>query len=113
MSATQLAALRFFALLCLLPGIAGLIVAAMISSHYADTLPRQPDPAQMRIIPRGIEGMVVYQTPAENRRLNWMEYGSIGIFSAGLVLGLVYLEKWGSAQARAAEDENVLAGHSA
>ena len=39
MKAARLAALKFFALLFLLPGLAGLIVSAIISTQYLDTLP--------------------------------------------------------------------------
>ncbi len=108
MKSKQLATLKFFALLFLLPGLAGLVVSAMISTHYVDTLPRWPVEAQGRVVARGIHGITVYQTPQEDRRLTLMEFSSVGIFSVGLVLGLVYLEKWGSAQAKAAEDENAL-----
>ena len=106
MKSVRLAALKFFALLFLLPGLAGLIVSAMISTHYLDTMPRWPAPAQQRIVPRGIHGTTVYQTVAENRELNAIEYSSVGVFVIGLVVGVTYLEKWGSAQSRAAEEES-------
>ena len=105
MKSARLATLKFFALLFLLPGLAGLIVSAMVSTHYLDTLPRYPVLEQNRVIPRGIDGITVYQTPQEDRKLNVMEYSSVGVFVVGLVLGLVYLEKWGSAQARASEED--------
>jgi hypothetical protein len=41
---------------------------------------------------------VVYQTPEEDRRLNLMEYSSVGIFLVGLGLSIVYLERWGRAR---------------
>jgi hypothetical protein len=109
MKAAQLKTLRFFALLFILPGLAGLIVSAMISTHYLDTMPRWPDVAEMRIIPRGIHGIVVYQTVEEDRNLSLIEDSSVAVFVIGLGLGLVYLEKWGSAQSRANEEENELA----
>lgn len=102
----RLAALKFFALLFLLPGLAGLIISAMISTHYLDTMPRQPVPEQNRIVPRGIHGITVYQTPEENRDLNVIEYTSVGVFLTGLVIGAIYLEKWGSMQSRAGEEES-------
>jgi hypothetical protein len=105
MNTSQLASLRIFSLLFLLPGLAGLIFSAMISTHYLDTLPRWPAPEEMRMTPRSIHGVVVYQTEAEDRRLNLTEYTSVGIFVIGMVLGVVYLEKWGSARVRSAEDE--------
>lgn len=105
----RLAALRFFALLFLLPGLAGLIVSAMISTHYLDTMPKRAVLEQHRIVPRGIHGTTVYQTPKENRELNVIEYTSVGIFLTGLVIGLIYMEKWGSMQSRAGEEESELA----
>ena len=104
----KLAALKFFALLFLLPGLAGLIISAMISTHYLDTMPKWPVPEQYRIVPRGIHGTTIYQTPEENRNLNVIEYTSVGIFVTGFVIGLIYLEKWGSLQSRAGEEESEL-----
>ena len=106
MTNARLALLRFFALLFLLPGIAGLIGSAVVSTHYLDSLPRLPDPAANRVFPRGINGTVIYQTEQEDQRLSRMEHWSIGVFGVGLVLGLIYLEKWGSAHASAAGDED-------
>lgn len=111
MKAVQLAALRFFALLFLLPGLAGLIVSAAISTHYADTLPRSPAPEQLRIIPRSIAGVIVYQTVEENRDLNLIEGVSVGVFIFGLALSVVYLEKWGSAQQPFGEEEGQIVEH--
>jgi len=105
----RLAALKFFALLFLLPGLAGLIVSAMISTHYLNTMPTRPVMEQYRFVPRGIHGITIYQTPEENRNLNVIEYTSVGIFLTGFVIGLVYLEKWGSMQSRAGEEESGLA----
>jgi hypothetical protein len=106
MKNAQLATLKFFSLLFLLPGLAGLIISAMISTHYADTLPRVPVPQQMRITPRNIHGIIVYQTVDEDRRLSFMEYSSVGVFVIGLGLSLVYFEKWGTAQALGAEQDD-------
>lgn len=109
MKTAQLVALRFFALLFLLPGLGGLIVSAMVSMHYLDTMPRTPALEQGRIVPREIHGTVVYQTPLENRKLNLIEYSSVGVFVIGLGLGLVYLEKWGSLQVRERAEDSELA----
>jgi len=109
MKTGQIAALRSLSLLFLLPGLAGLLVSAMISTHYLDTLPQSPAPDEMRMTPRGIHGMVVYQTAEEDQRLSLIEDSSIGVFLVGLGLGLVYLEKWGSARALAAEYDDELA----
>ena len=100
--------LKFFALLFLWPGLAGLIVSAMISTHYLDTMPRWPVPEEYRTVPRGIHGTTVYQTPVENRKLNLVENSSVGVFLFGLALGVVYLEKWGSLQARDEGEESEL-----
>lgn len=111
MRAAQLAALRFFALLFILPGLAGLIVSAMISTHYLEVMPRGPVLTEGRVVPREIHGIVVYQTPQEDHKLSLIEYSSVGIFVIGLGLGLVYLEKWGSMQARYGEEDGELLEH--
>jgi hypothetical protein len=109
MTTARLTTLKFFALLFLLPGLAGLIVSAMISTHYLDTMPRWPAPEVNRVVPRGIHGTTVYQTPAEDRDLNLIEGASVGVFLVGLVLGVVYLEQWGALQSRMAQAESELA----
>ena len=108
MKSARLATLKFVTLLFLLPGLAGLIVSAMISTHYLYTLPRFPVPEQDRVVPRGIHGITVYQTPQEDRELNLMEFSSVGVFVVGLGLSVVYLEKWGSAQVRPGEEDEHL-----
>ena len=55
--------------------------------------------------PRNIHGVVVYQTDKEDRNLDLIEYSSVGVFLAGLGLGLTYLEKWGARQMRETEDQ--------
>jgi hypothetical protein len=97
-----------FALALILPGLAGLIVSAMISVHYLDTMPKWPSPRELRTVPRNIHGSVVYQTAEEDRKLNLIEYSSVGVFVVGLGLGLVYLEMWGARQAREADEEDRL-----
>jgi hypothetical protein len=92
----------------LLPGLAGLIISAMFSVHYLDTMPKWPSPQELRTVPRNIHGTVVYQTAKEDRELNLMEYSSVGVFLVGLGLGLVYLEKWGARQARVVEEDEAL-----
>jgi len=105
MTSAQLARLKTFALTLILPGLAGLIVSAMFSVHYLDTMPKWPVPKELRTVPRNIHGIVVYQTAEEDRRLNLMEFSSVGVFLAGLALGLLYLEKWGARLSRRAEEE--------
>lgn len=104
----QLGVLRIFALLFLLPGLAGLVLSAWVSTTYLEKLPRIPEPAEYRMVPRDIHGVVVYQTAAEDRRLSLMEDTSVGIFVVGLALGLVYMRKWGIAQALTGADEDDL-----
>jgi hypothetical protein len=108
MKSEKLATLRFISLLFLLPGLAGLILSAMISTHYLEILPQWPTPQEMRMTPRSIHGIVVYQTEEEDHRLSLIENSSVGIFVIGLGLGLVYMEKWGSQRTREAEEENDL-----
>jgi hypothetical protein len=95
-SRVNLTALKFFALLFLLPGLGGLIFSAMVSTDYLENLPRSPAPIEQRMTPRNVHGTVVYQTVQEDERLSVMEYTSVSIFLAGLLLGIVYLEKWSS-----------------
>jgi hypothetical protein len=106
MKAAGLATLKFFALLFLLPGVAGLIAAAIISTYYLDIMPTSPAPEVNRVVPRGIHGTTVYQTPAEDRDLNVIEYSSVGVFLLGFALGVVYLEQWGAIQSNLAEEES-------
>lgn len=108
MSTRQLATLKAMASTLMLSGLAGLLVSAMISVHYLDTMPRLPSPQQQRFIPRNIHGAVVYQTEAEARRLNLIEYSSAGAFVAGLGLGLTYLENRGARPVCRGEQEDEL-----
>jgi hypothetical protein len=94
------------ALLLLLPGLAGLLYSANISSQYLVQLPRTPVPEEMRVTPQIIHGFVVYGTDEERRRLTLVEYGSTGIFVLGMCVGLVYMQQWGVAYAESAEDED-------
>lgn len=111
MKPAQLATLRFFALLFILPGLAGLVASAWISTQYLQAMPRGPVQAENRVVPREIHGIVVYQTTEENKKLSMVEYTSVGVFVVGLMLGLVYLEKWGATQARYGEEEDNFAEH--
>jgi len=108
MKASQLASLRFFSLLFLIPGLGGLILAAVVSTGYLDTLPRVPVSEEMRLVPRTIHGIVVYQTKEENRRLALLEDGAVGVFVIGLILGVIYLEKWGAERMLIAEKEGLI-----
>jgi hypothetical protein len=97
-SRINLNVLKFFALLFLLPGLGGLIFSAMVSTDYLENLPRSPAPSEQRMTPRNVHGTVVYQTIQEDERLSVMEYTSVSVFLVGLLLGIVYLEKWSSAR---------------
>jgi hypothetical protein len=105
MDSRQLGTLRFVSLLFLFPGLAGLLVAASFSTYYQQTLPRGPIPSEMRMTPRSINGVVVYQTAEEDRKLSEMEYFSVGVFVAGLGVGVVYLRQWGIRAAISAEED--------
>ena len=105
MKAVRLATLKFFALLFLLFGLAGLIASAAISTHYLVVMPQKPVPEELRVVPRSIHGVTVYQTVKEDRLLRTWEYSSVGIFLVGVVLSVIYLEKWGSMQVPAGEEE--------
>jgi hypothetical protein len=98
MSRVNLTVLKFFALLFLLPGLGGLVFSAMVSTDYLENLPRFPAPAEQRLTPRNVHGVVVYQTVQEDERLSAMEYTSVSVFLVGLLLGIVYLEKWSTAR---------------
>jgi hypothetical protein len=105
MNTHQAGNLRLLALLFLLPGLAGLIVSAAMSTYYLQSLPAKPMPIAMRMTPRNIHGTIVYQTKREDEMLTAMEYTSIGVFLVGLSLGLVHMRKWGIAHAISAEVE--------
>ena len=110
MKASRLATFRFLALLFLLPGLGGLVVSAVISTAYLDSLPRSPVAEELRVVPRNIHGVVVYQTWEENSRLTIMECSSVGVFLIGLSLGIVYLGRWGSEDSKELDlDEDDLA----
>jgi hypothetical protein len=97
-SRINLTVLKFFALLFLLPGLGGLVFSAMVSTDYLENLPRFPSPAEQRMTPRNVHGVVVYQTVQEDQRLSVMEYSSVSVFLVGLLAGIIYLEKWSSAR---------------
>jgi hypothetical protein len=104
MNSPRLAKLKMFSLVFMLPGLAGLIISAMLSVHYLDSMPRWPSPEELRTVPRNIHGVVVYQTREEDRTLDVMEFSSVGVFLVGLALGVVYLEKWGALRMSEEED---------
>ena len=98
MKRANLAILKFLALLFLLPGLGGLVFSAMVSTDYLENLPKAPAPTEQRMTPRNVHGVVIYQTAKEDQRLSIMEYTSVSVFLLGLLLGIVYLEKWSSSR---------------
>jgi hypothetical protein len=105
MKHTKLSVLKFFALLFLLPGLGGLVFSATVSTDYLENLPKSPAPSEQRMTPRNVHGTVIYQTVQEDQRLSAMEYGSVSVFLVGLLLGIVYLEKWSSSRMSEAESD--------
>ena len=103
MKLSRLRSLKFFALLFMLPGLAGLIISAMVSTDYVENLPKFPNVVDHRVTPRNVHGTVIYQTAAEDQRLSVMEYSSVSVFLVGLVLGVVYLENWGKGRKNQSE----------
>ena len=85
------------------------MLSAIISTRYLNTLPRYPDPDNLRMNPRDINGYTVYQSDQEDRFLDIVEYSSVGIFLIGVSTGLVYLQKWGLARAIEADDDEFIA----
>jgi hypothetical protein len=97
--------LRFFALLFLLPGLAGLVANASLSTHYFDTLPRFPVPEDLRTVPHTLNGQVIYLTPDEEQQLYVFRHYGVRAFAIGVVLGILYLgmmathlEQWHSTE---------------
>ena len=101
---------QIFFLVCILPGPGGLITSAMVSTYYRNTLPRFPDPQQLRMQPRNISGYIVYQTVEEERKLDLLDILVCRLFLIGLTAGLIYLQKWGLERAIEAEDDEFAAG---
>ena len=100
--------LQFFSMLFLVPGIFGLIVSTILSTSYLANLPRIPDPQSLRMTPREIHGVTIFETVEEDRTLTGVEYGALGCFLIGLVFSVVYIEK--RSAARASEGEQSAMG---
>ena len=104
MNHRKLGLLRSAVLFFLLPGLAGLVWSAVVSTSYLQTMPRYENLESQQLVPRNIHGVIVYQMAEENRRLDLLEYTSVSVFLLGLVLAVVYLEKWSAARAEDAEE---------
>jgi len=86
-----IAVFRFFALVFLLPGLAGLVADATLSTHHFDTQPRNLVPAEQRTVGRTLNGQVVYLTMEENEQPDSLRYYGLRAFGIGAGLGLLYL----------------------
>ena len=89
MKSVQLGLLRFISVMCILPGLFGLVASASLSTHYFDTRPRAAD--EERTVPRTINGEVIYLTVDEDGQLDFFRYYGVRVFGAGLAVGLLYL----------------------
>jgi hypothetical protein len=96
---------KVVSLMFLIAGTLGLILSAGISIHFRMTLPTTPIPEEMRMTPRNIGGIIVYETDDEDRRFNLIEYSSALSFAFGICLGCVYATRWGTARAIGADVE--------
>jgi len=110
MKSVQLGLLRFISLMCLLPGLFGLVASASLSTHYFDTRPRAAD--EDRTVPRTVNGEVIYLTAEEDGQLDFFRYYGVRVFSVGLAVGLLYLgimatqlERWQRSEVNDIDDE--------
>lgn len=85
--------LRFLALLFLLAGLAALLANASLSTHYFDTMPRNPDPDGMYTVPHKLNGAVIYLTEDEDRQLYLLRHYGVRAFALGIAFGVLYLGK--------------------
>lgn len=99
MTNTVLKKLRALALLFLFPGLAGLLASASLDTFYFQNSPQMADMPTGHILPHEIHGLTVYLTPDQDHKLRLWEYGSVGIFLVGMLLGVVYLERWAAMRA--------------
>lgn len=92
-------------LLSLLIGLGGLLYSGTLAREYLQNLPRYPDPAQGRMVPREVAGVVIYETETEDRKIKSVEDTAAGILVCGIGLLLIYAYKWGLTQVTAGERE--------
>ena len=76
-------------------GFVGMLLSFGLSNHEVSTFPRTADPSIGRVCPRGIHGIVIYETLSEKVFYGRLEYGSFGIFGMSAMLALFYKWKWG------------------
>jgi hypothetical protein len=87
--------LKIVAITALVVGLIGKAWTFAACEHYAEVLPRVPDPASGRIYELSFHGLVVYQTLGEHL-LYWGIYNwSQWIFFFGGAIALVHVWKSG------------------
>ncbi len=94
MSALRKRIWRTIAIVLMVPALAVWLYSGTIWNRYLRTLPHAPDQTTGRIYPRNIHGIVVFQTLAEERRLDLTQNISIGVFFLGLVIGALEEKNW-------------------
>jgi len=93
MKTAQLAMLRAVALCLTCSALAGLLTSAAISTHYRKSLPTFPIPAEFRMTPRNIAGVIVFLTEGEERQLTQVKLFSAATLLAGLAVSALYMER--------------------
>lgn len=78
----------------MVPALAMLLYSGVIWNRYLTTLPRTLDPTTGRVYPRNIHGIVVYQTHAEELRLELTENIAWGVFMLGMLVGSLEERHW-------------------
>jgi hypothetical protein len=73
-----------------LTGLAGVLWAASLWFDAQRTLPRHPDPQAGRIYALNVHGIVVYQTHAERKHLDTIQYSAIALFGASALMAAIY-----------------------
>jgi hypothetical protein len=76
-----------FAIALIVSGMATWLYTGTISDNYLHTLPRVADNRSGRIYPRNIHGIVVFQTHAEERRLNATIFTGMAVMLLGFGIG--------------------------
>lgn len=85
---------RTIAVILMVPALSVAFYSGTIWNRYLKELPRSPNPTTGRIYPRNIHGIIVYQTHAEQLRLDLMDEISTGVFFAGLIIGAIEEKHW-------------------
>jgi hypothetical protein len=80
---------KLLPLVLAVPGLATWIYSGTIWNQYLHTLPRSPDPRAGRVFAGNIHGIVIFQTRAEQLRLDLMKDISLGAFFLGAVIAAI------------------------